>query len=48
MSRNLIKSFALGVCMLALHGCFNSDKNDNANADKSKASVQMQNKEPEK
>jgi len=46
MPRTLVKSIALGFCLISLHGCFDSsEKNKNDGADKSKASVQMQNKD---
>jgi hypothetical protein len=49
MSRTLLRSLAMTLCMVALHGCFDSsDKNNNENADKSKASVQMQDKDSDK
>jgi len=49
MPRMLVKPIALGFCLFVLHGCFDSSgKNDNDGADKSKASVQMQNKDVDK
>ena len=49
MPRTLVKSIALGFCLITSHGCFDSsEKNNNDSADKSKASVQMQNKDVDK
>lgn len=45
----VVRPLAVIMCLAALSGCFDSsDKNNNENADKSKASVQMQNSDADK
>ncbi|MFF7709476.1 hypothetical protein [Pseudomonas sp. NPDC007930] len=49
MQKPIFRFLAIAVCTVALHGCFDSSsKNNNENADKSKASVQMQQSDTEK
>lgn len=43
MQKPIFRLLAFAICTVVLYGCFDSsNKNNNENADKSKASVQMQ------
>jgi hypothetical protein len=49
MQKSTLRILTVAVCTVALHGCFDSSsKNNNENADKSKASVQMQQSDTDK
>jgi outer membrane biogenesis lipoprotein LolB len=49
MQKPILRILTVAVCTVVLHGCFDSSsQNNNENADKSKASVQMQQSDTDK